>query len=596
MSLWTKLFRTRRPTAITRNHSSKPQHNRFRPFVAELEDRAVPSADLFAGATPLTGALVTVTGSNVGSSAETGEPAHAGSAAVSSVWWEWTAPSSGRVEINTNGSAIDTRLGVYTGADVAALSLVGDNDDYYDLQSSVAFNAVAGTTYRVAVDGFMGEQGDIVLNVGMLAANDNFANAEVLSGVSLSVDGHNLAATTEKYEPNHANGNSVSTVWWTWTPAAEGQVVINTFGSDFDTLMAVYTGSALNGLTLVAQNDDSGGLQSQVSFLAQAGTTYHIAVGGFLQWTGNVQLNLEQDAAPPPPANTAPVIGDQSFSVNENSAAATGVGSVVASDADAGQTLTYSILESGSPFVIDAATGAISVADGASLDFEGLATYQVTVQVSDNGNPSLSSSATITINLNNVNEAPASVVPGAQTGSQNVPLTINGISVSDPDGDALTVTLAVGNGTLAVSPVSGGAAISGNGTSTVVLTGSAAQINAVLGGGVSYVGGAGSTSLSVVTSDGGITVTKLVSITILSTQQQAANLTAAVCQLKADGTLTKGDTTPLLNWLKLKGNNGDASRIQSFIDEVNGLVSSGSLTAAEAAPLLEMANNLLAGL
>jgi hypothetical protein len=433
----------------------------------------------------------------------------------------------------------------------------------------------------------------------MDAANDDFANAHVLSGVSVSDTGHNLAATTEKYEPNHANGNSLSTVWWTWTPASDGEVVINTSGSDFDTLMAVYTGSALNGLTLVAQNDDSSfptNIQSQVSFLAEAGTTYHIAVGGFMQWTGRIQLNLEQEAAPPPPANSAPVIGDQSFSVNENSAAGTAVGTVAASDPDAGQTLSYAIVTSGSPFVIDSATGAIRVASGASLDFESNATYQVTVQVSDNGDPALSSQATITINLNNVNEAPASVVPGAQTGSQNVPLAINGISVSDPDGDSLTVRLSVGSGTLSVTSVTGGASISGNGTASVVLSGSAAQINAVLGGGVSYLGGTGSRTLSVATSDAGITVTKSVAINILSVQQQAANLTAAVCQLKDDGTLTKGDTNPLLNFLKLKGNNGDASRIQSFIQGINDLVSSGSLTAAEAAPLLAMANSLLAGL
>jgi hypothetical protein len=597
MSLWTKLFR-KRPTAPVRNARTKPAINRFRPLLGELEDRSVPSADLFADATPLTGALVTVTGDNIGSSAEAGEPAHAGSAAMSSAWWQWTAPSSGRVEVNTNGSAIDTRIGVYTGSDVAALSLVQENDDYYDLQSSVAFDAVAGTTYRIAVDGYMGEQGAITLNVGMDAANDNFANAEVLSGVSVSASGHNLAATTEKYEPNHANGEPLNTVWWTWTPASDGEVVINTSGSDFDTLMAVYTGSALNGLTLVAQNDDSSfptNIQSQVSFLAEAGTTYHIAVGGFMQWTGRIQLNLEQDAAPPPPANSAPVIGDQSFSVNENSAAGTAVGTVAASDPDAGQTLSYAIVTSGSPFVIDSATGAIRVASGASLDFESNATYQVTVQVSDNGDPALSSQATITINLNNVNEAPASVVPGAQTGSQNVPLAINGISVSDPDGDSLTVRLSVGSGTLSVTSVTGGASISGNGTASVVLSGSAAQINAVLGG-VSYLGGAGSKTLSVVTSDGGITVTKSVAINVLSVQQQAQNLTNAVNALKASRSLSNGEANSLLNKIDLKGNNGDAGRIQCFIGKVNDLVSSGSLTAAEAAPLLAMANSLLAGL
>jgi endo-1,4-beta-xylanase len=72
-------------------------------------------------------------------------------------------------------------------------------------------------------------------------------------------------------------------------------------------------------------------------------------------------------------SNNAPVINAQSFNVNENAANGTGVGTVVATESDADQTLSGWQIDGGSGvpvFAIDAATGAITVVDGAALDFE----------------------------------------------------------------------------------------------------------------------------------------------------------------------------------------------------------------------------------
>jgi hypothetical protein len=68
---------------------------------------------------------------------------------------------------------------------------------------------------------------------------------------------------------------------------------MDTFGSDFDTLLAVYTGATVGGLTETASSDqEPGGLsQSQVTFEAVAGTTYHIAVDGFNGTSGFITLN-----------------------------------------------------------------------------------------------------------------------------------------------------------------------------------------------------------------------------------------------------------------------------------------------------------------
>ncbi len=125
--------------------------------------------DMFADAIVISGLIGQTTGSNVGATKESGEPTHA-STGGASVWWRWTAPSSGQTTINTNGSSFDTLLGVYTGSSVGSLAFVASNDDGGGgLQSLVTFSAVSGTTYRIAVDGFAGAGGNVILNWNLVS-------------------------------------------------------------------------------------------------------------------------------------------------------------------------------------------------------------------------------------------------------------------------------------------------------------------------------------------------------------------------------------------------------------------------------------------
>src|SRR3989442_10607968 len=107
-----------------------------------------------------------MTGRNWSSAVDSSDPNHAGNVGGKSVWWSWTAPSAGSVTINTFGSTFDTLLGVYTGTSVSALTTVASNDDSGGtMQSSATFNAVAGTTYQIAVDGYNAASGNITLNL-----------------------------------------------------------------------------------------------------------------------------------------------------------------------------------------------------------------------------------------------------------------------------------------------------------------------------------------------------------------------------------------------------------------------------------------------
>jgi subtilisin family serine protease len=124
--------------------------------------------DAFAAARVLSGASVSDSGSNALASSEAGEPAHDGSAATRSLWWVWTAPASGLLTLDTQGSSFDTMLAIYTGSAVASLALqASDDDGGIGVQSRLETVVTAGTTYRIAVDGFNGATGDIVLNLSL---------------------------------------------------------------------------------------------------------------------------------------------------------------------------------------------------------------------------------------------------------------------------------------------------------------------------------------------------------------------------------------------------------------------------------------------
>ncbi len=255
-----------------------------------------PVNDALASATVLTGSTVTATGSNVNATKQTGEPSHAGNAGGKSIWYSWTAPAAGKVTINTAGSSFDTLLAIYTGTAVGSLKTIASNDDATGVTTSATtFTAVKGTTYRIAVDGYGGASGGVqlYLSLPVAPANDKFASAVVLTGTTATWSGSNVSATRETGEPKILNNAGGASVWLTWTAPTTRTVTLNTAGSSFDTMLAVYTGSSVSGLTLVASNDDASGvLTSSLTFNATAGVTYRFAVDGYSGKTGSIILNL----------------------------------------------------------------------------------------------------------------------------------------------------------------------------------------------------------------------------------------------------------------------------------------------------------------
>ncbi|WP_269525997.1 S8 family serine peptidase [Coraliomargarita parva] len=361
---------------------------------------APPPNDDFANRIVLAPGTTQASGSNILASLEADEPLNPDVAGGKTVWWEWTAATTGTATITTEGSAYDTTLAIYDGDALASLSLIAENDDQnlFSLQSAVSFPAVAGQAYLIQVDGYEGEAGAIqltypvagggegppqilnqpegltsavgyafslsvlaigdvplqyewrldgvpisgatsatysvasaslsdegsytvlvsnaegsvlsdpaevqVLEAGEAPFNDLFANALTLSGVEGQVGGSNLGAGGESGEPDHASASQpIESVWYQWTAPENGTLQVATIGSDFDTTLAGYSGTAVNDLAEIASNDDFFGTESIIEMPVVAGTTYHIAVDGFAAEKGQIVLTYSMVVAPPAPGN-----------------------------------------------------------------------------------------------------------------------------------------------------------------------------------------------------------------------------------------------------------------------------------------------------
>lgn len=220
----------------------------------------------------------------------TANPANVGQSVRFIATVDVTAPGSGvatgtvqfQVDGKNFGSAVTLVNGVATSAATTTLT-AGNHTVKAVYAGSTSLNGSTSATFTQSV---------------ATLPNDPFAGRIALSGTSLAATGSNAGATKETGEPQHAGSAGGKSVWWTWTAAAAGTVTIDTFGSVFDTLLGVYTGTSVNALTAVASNDDAPGVyQSSLSFTAVAGRTYQIAVDGWGGQSGAITLHLTAAAA-----------------------------------------------------------------------------------------------------------------------------------------------------------------------------------------------------------------------------------------------------------------------------------------------------------
>lgn len=128
-------------------------------------------------------------------------------------------------------------------------------------------------------------------------ANDDISTPVTVTDLPFTHTQTTTRATSAYDDPFCAG--SMRTVWFVFTAPADMRVEINTFGSDYDTTLSVYTGTR-GALSQIACNDNSArGPQSRVRFNATSGVTYFIMAAAYYGSPGG-RLVLNVLPAPPP--------------------------------------------------------------------------------------------------------------------------------------------------------------------------------------------------------------------------------------------------------------------------------------------------------
>ena len=156
-----------------------------------------------------------------------------------------------------------------------------------------------GTIYRIAVDAFDGDTGNFELAVRLAPPNDDFDEAAELAGDSGNVGGLTIGASIELDEPEHYYDEGFPSVWYRWTAPTSGWATFETCG--VESVVAVYSGSALVDLTEVASDGYGCWPGARVSFEATGGSSYFVAVAGAYGFESEFTLVWNRNPPPPEP-------------------------------------------------------------------------------------------------------------------------------------------------------------------------------------------------------------------------------------------------------------------------------------------------------
>ena len=365
---------------------------------------------------------------------------------------------------------------------------------------------VVGTSYYARVDAgaFTDPSGNPMAAIG---ANEWNFNA-VSVGTSLIIGGAGVNANEGFINADELSQMTLSGVITNAVNATGVAVTRVVFHATDNSGDIVISSSSLSGLLPVIGNDGRWQLSNDPVWTDQlvSGKTYPVSVdvGGVVD---GVPEGSTASSASFVVDTLAPIISTTPLNAAENG---TVVGSAVATDSSS---LTWTLVGTGADdakFNISS-SGVLTLK--AAKDYEtpgsaaGTNAYVVKLKATDAaGNFSIQD---VTVNVTNVNEAPVNTVPGAQTTAEETEKVITGLSIADVDAGAatnVTVIRSVSNGTLNIA--GGTAAITGNGTGSVTLTGSVAQINSTLAASnaVKYTPGLnfnGNATLTMTTNDGG---------------------------------------------------------------------------------------------
>ncbi len=320
------------------------------------------SNDDFAGRLVLGGATATAVSNNLHATREVNEPNHAANAAGRSLWWTWTAPTTGVVNFTASDGGTspvaDRVLAVYTGNDVASLVEVGSSnhtlssfpngDPYYyasgpsylyglaAVNTSVNLPVTAGTVYQIAVDsaasvqGLYGDDGTTVLciNAPPTVVSAIAASAVVGTGFTYDVLASNGPTAYAATGLPPGLGINAATGEITGVPSAAGVYSVGLSatgpGGTGTAILAleVAATATVSTPTVPVINSDAG-----VSGLVGVSLTYYL-YGGTSYTATSLPPGLQLDATGGKISGTPTAAGTYAVPVSSTNTAGTGTATI----------------------------------------------------------------------------------------------------------------------------------------------------------------------------------------------------------------------------------------------------------------------------
>jgi hypothetical protein len=123
-------------------------------------------------------------------------------------------------------------------------------------------------------------------------ANDDSATATVATEFGFSDRINTAEATTAADDPTSCLATNARSVWYRFTPPRDGRVSANTFGSFYDTVLAVFAHGSSGNLVACNADTQKGG-QSRVSFIGGSGVPYYFMVASETGSGGDLTFTIE---------------------------------------------------------------------------------------------------------------------------------------------------------------------------------------------------------------------------------------------------------------------------------------------------------------
>ncbi len=207
-----------------------------------------------------------------------------------SVWYQYTPPTDENVVFDTFGSDYDTVLAIWGGDKHPLTEIVcNDNNTYTVQQSQINTTLTEDIKYFIGVNGFNNETGTLMFHAKELEEslnNDDLSQAIDISNEQLPYS-RSQQVTEASIEPREKTSTCTTmdgvSVWFKYTPSSDTPMVLNTSGSNHDTVLSVWSGEK-HPLTELNCNDDIDGddVRSQLRMTFTANTTYYINVTSIL--------------------------------------------------------------------------------------------------------------------------------------------------------------------------------------------------------------------------------------------------------------------------------------------------------------------------